>query len=213
MIHLLESDRASAKDVTEYGADLASVAVRNKTRLHTIYNDVIGQVITQGDSVDEDICPDSNGTSITMYPPWSSQTTTRIFKHGRARDTVDLWSQDIYGRNCLNSAAARGNLDILAYLLEQTSPVELEARDKYGCTAVHYAVRTPTERWRYLTCSWLRERTCTLKISIIRMCYIIAAKRSKLEVVQKLVALDRKQSLLSLDREGTNASPRLPRST
>ena len=170
-----KNDYDTARLLIENGADLANVAVGNITPLHTIFNDTIGNVLGRGPCVGN-VGPDSEGMSITHFLAWSSRTTAQTFKHGRACDTAFLWIEDSFGRNCLDFAASKGNLDILACLLAKVSPLHMNAVDHGGRTAVHYAARTS----RMIgSCGYsLRaELTSMLKTQILKESYTTPQER------------------------------------
>ena len=184
----------TARLLIENGADLANIAVGNRTPFHTIFNDTIGNVLSRGHYIDN-IGPDSEGMSITHFLAWSSQTTAQIFEHGRARDIVDPWSPDSFGRTCLHFAASKGNVDVLKCLLVKISPLELEAADDCGRTAVHYAARS--SRMIAVLCILLQNgANLYARDSDSQSILHHAAERSELEAVQQLVALDSGFNLL-----------------
>ncbi|KAL8692370.1 MAG: hypothetical protein Q9218_002589 [Villophora microphyllina] len=130
-----------ARLLIEHGADLASVAVGNRTALHSIFNNTIGKILNS-DNVLSEMGPDSEAMSITHYLAWSRHTTPEDFQRGRALDTVEVWAADKFGRTCLHYAALKGNVSLLPHLLKQASPVELEVQDVHGMTSLHCAARS-----------------------------------------------------------------------
>ena len=111
-----KNNYAIAKPLIQKGADVANVAVGNRTPLHAICNNKMRRMLILGDMV-EDVGPDSDGISVLRFLAWSSQTTPEVFEGGVASDTVDFWSADKSGRTCSYYVAPQGNLDLLKYLL------------------------------------------------------------------------------------------------
>ncbi|KAL8772394.1 MAG: hypothetical protein Q9209_002345 [Squamulea sp. 1 TL-2023] len=196
----IEGNYDTAKLLIQNGADLASIAVGDRTPLHAIFNGTMSQVLKCEEWM-EDICPDSDGTSISHYLAWSSKTTVEAFERGRAHNTADMWASDRSGRNCLHYAASRGNIGVLAYLLKHASPLELEARDKHGCTAVHHAVKTT----RTMTViKMLLAKGANLYVTDLHCQNVLhhAARWSRLDIIQQLVALDPAHLFLAPDSNG-----------
>ena len=128
-----------ARILIENGADLTSKAADAKTPLHSIYNNTIGRVFMRDDMF-ELMKPDSEAMTITHFLAWSSRSTAEIFQRGHSYDDdADLFSADCLGRSCLHLAAARGNLEVLSYLVGQASPETLDRKDIRGRTPLHYA--------------------------------------------------------------------------
>ena len=123
------------------GADSASVAVGKRTALHNIFNDSIRYILSLPNILKE-IGPDSEGMSITHFLCWSRHSTLGDFEWVRTQDTIDLWAADSFGRTCLHYAALKGNIDLLAHLLDRTSPVDLDCQDTHGMTSLHCAARS-----------------------------------------------------------------------
>ena len=95
----LKKNYAIAKPLIQKGADVANVAVGNRTPLHTVCNKTMRRILTSGGMV-EDVGPDSDGISVLHFLAWSSQTTPEVFEGGVASDTGDFWSADKLGRTC-----------------------------------------------------------------------------------------------------------------
>ncbi|KAI9888929.1 MAG: hypothetical protein M1814_006161 [Vezdaea aestivalis] len=131
-----------AKLLIESGADLSAEAIDGKTPFHAIFNNTIRQVIMMDSDLLESIAPSSEGLSVTHFLAWSSQTPLEIFQRGHLLDDSELWAADIFGRTCLHLAVSRGNLGILAYLVGQASPYQLEKKDIRGRAPFHYAVES-----------------------------------------------------------------------
>ena len=130
-----------AKSLTQKGADLANVAVGNRTPLHAIFNDTMRKILTSRDIV-KDVGPDSEGMSVSHFLAWSRQTIHEIFERGVASDTVDLWSADNSRRTCLHYVTSPENLDLLKYLLDGAPLFEVHKLNDYGQSVIHYAVRS-----------------------------------------------------------------------
>ena len=130
-----------ARLLIEHGGDIASVAVDNRTALHSIFNDT-HKMVLNFDMPMKEMGRDSEGMSITHYLAWSRHTTPEDFKRGRALDKIEIWAADGSGRTCLHYAALKGNLNLLPHLLDQASPVDLEMQDLHGMTSLHCAVRS-----------------------------------------------------------------------
>ena len=130
-----------ARILIENGADVASVAVGNRTALHSIFNDTIRYILSSPDVLEE-IGRDSEGMSITHCLCWSRHSTPKDLGRGRKHDIVELWAADGFGRTCLHYAALKGNINLLSHLLEQASSLELESQDHRGMTSLHCATRS-----------------------------------------------------------------------
>ena len=191
----------TARLLVEHGADLACVAVGKRTPFHTIFNDTIGDFLCRTHAVSH-VAPDSEGTSLTHLLAWSSQTTVHTFERGRACDTACLWSADHLGRTCLHYAAAKGNIDVLKYLLAKISPHGLDATDKFGRTAVHYTARSSR---MMAALRLLLDSGANLYAKDLGFQSILhhAAEQRKVEAVQQLVALDFGFELLFPDFKGS----------
>ena len=131
-----------AELLMESGADMSNTTPDGKTPLHGLFNKTVGKLLMKKKEWIDDILPDSEGLSITHMLAWSSQSTLEDFLHGRSHDTTELWSTDDLSRNCLHFAAARGNIEILSYLLQRASFNDIAAKDYQGRTPLHYAVQS-----------------------------------------------------------------------
>lgn len=196
----LKNNYAIARLLMEDGADLANVAVGNRTPLHAIFNDTMGRVLTSGDMV-EDVGPDSDGMSVSHFLAWSSQTTPAVFELGRASGTVDLWSADKSGKTCLHYAASRGNLDLLGYLLDRASPFEVLKIDNQSLSVIHYAVRSSR---MVAVLELLRAKGLNMSTMDADLQNVLhhAARWQRLEVIEKLIALEDERLFLRPDKSG-----------
>lgn len=196
----LKNNYAIANLLLQQGADLANVAVGNRSPLHAIFNNTMGRVLTSGDMF-EDVGPDSDGMSVTHFLAWSSQTTPEVFERGRARDTAEIWSADNSGRTCLHYAASRGNLGLLKYLLDRAPLFEVHKLDEHGQSVIHYAVRSS----RMISVLELL-RAKGLKMSAVdadlQNVLHHAAKWRDLEAIEKLMAFEKDRYFLSPDKNG-----------
>ena len=191
---------AVAKLLIENGAHLANCAVDGRTPLHAIFNDTVAKVLAQ-DCV-ENVSPDADGLSLIHYLAWSSKTTPEIFEHGRTRDTVtDIWTPDDSGNTCLLYAASRGNSRLVAYLLEQASPSEIQRSNYQGRTALHYAMHS--SRMAQVV-PLLMAKGINIYAKDINLENVLhyAARWRKLEDVMKLAAFDSGGRLLTYNRLG-----------
>ena len=137
----MQSNYDLARLLIENGADVFNRAVDGKTPLHTIYTDTVGQVLSRDDLL-ETVPTDANGMSIAHFLAWSRHSTPQIFECGLTLDLSNLWSADAAGKTCLHYAAHRGNLALLAYLLERSSPSDINKPDRLGRTVVHHSARS-----------------------------------------------------------------------
>ncbi|KAL8950174.1 MAG: hypothetical protein Q9222_003781 [Ikaeria aurantiellina] len=185
----------------ENGADLANAATGNRTPLLAIFTDTMGQVLKYGEWFHDFVCPDMDGMSVSHYLAWSSQTTPRIFDRGRAHDRVDLWSTDSRGRNCLHLVASRGNIELLTYLLDKASPLDIHKRDSQGCAPIHYAVKT-SRTTAVLRTLLGKGADLHAKDYNDRNILHYVAEHSSLEITQGLMALDPERHLVLRDSSG-----------
>ena len=137
----IEQNYDVARILIEKGADLASTAIDGKTPLHSLFNTTIAEVLTKGHCI-ERFTQDSEGLTVTHFLGWSSRTPLEVFRQGHKYDTTDLWAADSDGRTCLHLAASKGNLPILAYLLERAMTSEVNRRDADGLSPLDYATRS-----------------------------------------------------------------------
>ena len=192
-----------ARLLIENGADLANNTIDESTPLHTYFNDTVAQVLLRVGWIEETL-PNAQGMSIVHFLAWSSKSTSKLLEKGVAHTSAGLWSVDGYGRTCLHLAASRGNLEILGYLLERASLIEVRRTENEGRTALHYTVQNK----RLKTVDMLLSRGGDLyaKDNLARTVIHHAARWGNLEAAQKVVALGDSKVLLSPDKNGSMPS-------
>lgn len=192
-----------ARLLMENGADVANYAVGRSTPLHTYFTDTIGKILLQ-DHWLEDTHPDSKGMSIAHFVAWSSKSTSDMFGRSVSHTSTGLWSVDGLGRTCLHLAAARGNIDVLEYLLQRCSPSEVRRKDRQGRAALHYAAQS--KRLRAIDMLLAGGGDLYAKDKSSRTVLHYAARWQNLKAAQRIITLGDYKVLLSPDKEGHTPS-------
>jgi ankyrin repeat protein len=125
-------------------ADLEIIDVEGKTPCHTFFNSTTGQLfLSMREEVRNIITLDNNGMSIAHYAAWSSHSQpSHLLSCIEADDINSFLIRDHLGRSILHFAAQRGNLALLQYVLSLPFRLDVNCKDVFGQTSLHYATES-----------------------------------------------------------------------
>ncbi|OCL01886.1 ankyrin [Glonium stellatum] len=185
----------------EHGGDLWNCNADGQTPLHTFPNQASEQILLNYECLlDLSVC-DNRGMSMLHYLVWSSKTSSEMFHRFYERSSSSLETVDAEGRSMLHLATQRGNVLVVACLLDAAKNVDGQRRDPPGRTVLYYGVeneRAPETITVLVTYGInMRARDCH-KRSVLHH----AAKLGNLSALKVLLALGMTDELRVADHLG-----------
>jgi ankyrin repeat protein len=152
-LHVQLSCTSNGSDASEtslflisHGADIMTQSVSGATPLHNFYTPTVELILKyHSDCIDIET-EDDQGMTFFHYMAWSSRSSVEIARLyvENAAGAALLLARDRAGRIPLHLAAQRGNIPLVAYMLEimVSKKIDLMQRDLMGRTAMHYALES-----------------------------------------------------------------------
>lgn len=183
------------------GGDINRQDYSGKTPLHTFFRSATSAVLC---ACNEDIDwghYDDRGMTIAHYIAYTKSSTKEDMKRALSQNPSHLGHTDRLGRTLLHLAAQRGNLDIIAYLIESDPKRELYAPDTKGLLPLHYATQNSRSKQ---TIGLLETQGFALDAldGSRRTVMHYAAMYDNLELIQSLLDLGAHEFLMMHDSDG-----------
>ena len=140
--HALSLSKAeeASRLLLDNGADFQCLNADSQTPFHSFPGQFSISFMTKVENFIDFLTPDCYGMTIMHYLAWSSQTTVETFGRCYRRCHLPMSAVGKNGRTILHFAAERGNNQLVEYILQNSTPDLVHARDDTGGTALHSAV-------------------------------------------------------------------------
>ncbi|KEF58403.1 uncharacterized protein A1O9_06329 [Exophiala aquamarina CBS 119918] len=136
----------TSRFLISHGADVMVQSVSGATPSHNFYSPAIESILRFHPEYIDIEAEDEHGLTFFHYMAWSSRSSTKIARlyveHGAGGALLS--ARDRAGRIPLHLVAQRGNIPLVAYMLEimVSKKIELMQADLMGRTAMHYALES-----------------------------------------------------------------------